>query len=176
VSDPFQLDLDALPEAARRRLIRALGFAEARMPALAREELANLPKELHEGEAARFIRLRIAELEQNWTEARTLASALAEAHPDHAEFRVNWAYAARRAPGGGLAEASAILVDAMATFPTHSIFPYNLACYAAVQGERAQALILFLKAYTLTPEVLAMALEDEDLRELWDELAALDDD
>ena len=161
-----------MPEETRRLLIRAQGFAEARMPRLARAELAQIPPPHRHTFACLNVVLEIAQAEKDWEEARRAAESLAKRFPDQAEYRGAWAYAARRSTG--IAEARVILTRAVADFPDQVIFVYNLACYAAVSGEGPSAVALFLKAYAMDRSVLAMGLDDEDLQSIQDVLIQLE--
>lgn len=169
---PLQVELENMPEEVRRTLIRAQGFAEARMPRLARAELAEIPPPHRHTFACLNVALEIAQAEKNWEEARRAAETLANRFPAQAEYRGAWAFAARRS--SGLDEARAILTRAVADFPDEVIFVYNLACYAAVAGETPSAVALFLKAYAKDSGVLAMGLEDEDLVSIQDVLIQLE--
>ena len=63
-----------------------------------------------------------------------------------------------------------ILVDAEAKFPTEPAIPYNLACYYCQLGEIENAKRYLRQAFEIDPNWRKAALEDEDLKPLWDSL------
>jgi hypothetical protein len=63
-----------------------------------------------------------------------------------------------------------ILVDAEAKFPREAAIPYNLACYCCQLGEIEKAKRYLKKAFKIDLNWRMAALEDEDLRPLWDSL------
>lgn len=81
-----------------------------------------------------------------------------------------WAYATHRADSIELARI--ILVNAIERMPDVAIFLYNLACYICQLGDLEKAKELLHTAVKLDPKLRIMALDDEDLRPLWDSLAS----
>jgi hypothetical protein len=63
-----------------------------------------------------------------------------------------------------------ILLNAQATFPKEAAIPYNLACYYCQLGEIETAKRYLKKAFEIDLNWRKAALEDEDLKPLWDSL------
>ena len=63
-----------------------------------------------------------------------------------------------------------ILVDAEAEFPREPAIPYNLACYYCQLGEMEKAKRYLKDAFEIDLNWRKAALDDEDLRPLWDSL------
>ena len=64
-----------------------------------------------------------------------------------------------------------ILLDAKAKFPKEATIPYNLACYYCQLGEMEKAKCHLKKAFEIDLNWRKAALEDEDLKPLWNCLA-----
>lgn len=118
------------------------------------------------------IKWQIRVAEKEWPDALEIASKMREVAPDQLSGYIAHAYALRRAPGGGLQPAWEALCPALERFPDAWIVPYNLACYACQLGQNQQARRLLDKALLIgnRPDVLKMALQDEDLKTLWAEI------
>ena len=155
----------ALPEDVRWRLGRIDGFLDLRMPARARKELAELPASLAGTPPVRELQLRVAFEESDWPEATRQARALVAHRPDSAQYVVQLAYATRRAEG--LAPAQFILEEAARKFPDVAVIPFNLACYECQAGRQEEAMQHLKRAFALDPAYREQALEDEDLKPLW---------
>jgi len=63
-----------------------------------------------------------------------------------------------------------ILLNAEVKFPREPAIPYNLACYYCQLGEIEKAKRYLEKAFEIDLNWRMAALEDEDLRPLWDSL------
>jgi predicted Zn-dependent protease len=172
--NPIEKEMASMPPEVSRKLVRAQGLAQARMPRLAQLEMEQVPPEHRQSRAWHFTKLEIAQAAQDWPSAYDSAAVLVESFPSQPEFRVTWAYAARRYRG--LGEAETILEEALKDFPSQPIFHYNLACYAAVDGRVDLALGRVMKAIDMEKGYLSMALEDKDLESLWDILMTLEPD
>ena len=68
-----------------------------------------------------------------------------------------------------------ILRSAAAVFPRNKLIPFNLACYACQMGRLEEAQEWLDRAFEAggRKTMKAMALEDEDLRPLWDRIRNL---
>jgi hypothetical protein len=64
-----------------------------------------------------------------------------------------------------------ILLSAEPKFPKEAAIPYNLACYYCQLGEMEKAKCYLKQAFGIDSSWRMSALEDEDLRPLWDSLA-----
>ena len=63
-----------------------------------------------------------------------------------------------------------ILLDAEAKFPREAAIPYNLACYYCQLGEIEKAKRYLKKAFEIDLNWRVVALEDDDLKPLWDSI------
>ena len=80
-------------------------------------------------------------------------------------------FATRRA--NGLNAARDILVASLPKFPREAIIYYNLACYDCQLGEIDSARQYLKQAFRIDPNWISQALEDQDLKPLWDYLGGL---
>lgn len=100
---------------------------------------------------------------------QTVAKKLTEVDPDEPQWTTSWAWATRRADS--IDQARIILVNAIGRRPNVAIFHYNLACYICQLGELKKAKVCLHRAFKLDPGLRVMALDDDDLKPLWDEIA-----
>ena len=80
------------------------------------------------------------------------------------------AYSLRRANDGGVEKAKPVLLEAAKLFPDDDMIQYNLACYCAQLGQLDATKEFLGKSYELgdAQQIKLMALDDEDLKPLWD--------
>src|SRR3954454_23044478 len=97
-----------------------------------------------------------------------MAKCLKEFEPDNVQWTISLAYATRRA--FSIEIAMEILLSAEAKFPKEAAIPYNLACYYCQLEEIGTAKSYLKKAFAIDLNWRRAALEDEDLRPLWDSL------
>ena len=117
------------------------------------------------------VRYQIYAKEKQWDSAVEVADDLVKMLPDKPFTWINLAYATRRKTGGSIPEAKKILIGAEPKFPEHYLFPYNLSCYCSQLGELEQAEQWLKKAARIdNVAVKKMAVEDPDLKPLWDSL------
>ena len=88
-----------------------------------------------------------------------------EFEPDNPEWPVQLAYATRRATS--IEAAKEILLNAESKFPKEAIISYNLACYECQLRELKKAKNYLKKAFEIDLNWRKAALEDEDLKPLW---------
>jgi Flp pilus assembly protein TadD len=81
------------------------------------------------------------------------------------------AYAVRRTDS--VEKAEVILLRAQAIHPQVAIIAFNLACYASVMGRFKEAKARLKRAIELDTELQRLAIDDEDLRPLWDWIVKL---
>jgi tetratricopeptide (TPR) repeat protein len=115
------------------------------------------------------IRVYIYSALKRWELMQTVAKKLAQHDPDNPAWSVSWAYATRRVDS--IEAARIILVSAVEQFPNVAIFHYNLACYECQLGQLEEAKARLRRAFELESHYRIMALEDEDLKPLWDSLS-----
>ncbi len=80
------------------------------------------------------------------------------------------AYAIRRA--NSIQAAKDILLKAEPRFPKEAVIKYNLACYSCQLGDLEAAKNYLKRAFNIDLRWRLQALEDEDLKALWDSLQA----
>lgn len=149
----------------------ALGYLELGMIDDARAELASLsPQAAGEAETLMLL-LQLAHTTEQWEEARRLARELRDRQPDAPEWAVMLAFATRRCES--LPAARRILVEAAGQFPKEAVIHFNLACYACQLGEMPTARDHLVRALDLDRSYLDLALEDEDLAPMHDQLQAM---
>jgi len=94
--------------------------------------------------------------------------------PDRAQGWLDKAFSLRRANDGGVEKAKTVLLEAAKLFPDDDMIQYNLACYCAQMGQLDAAQEHLDKSYELgdAKQIKLMALDDEDLKPLWEGEAA----
>jgi len=112
---------------------------------------------------------------RQWEAALAAARELLLAGPDRASGWLHQAYALRRAADGGLAQAREALKPAAEKFPKEPVIPFNLACYACQLGQLDEARAWVKRAMKVggKESIKLMALADEDLKPLWQEIAGI---
>jgi hypothetical protein len=153
---------------AQRVMQRADGFLDLMLWERARAELENLPAEWRESLLHYQLLLRLAFGEEDWKSAAAWADALRKGDPNVPDYWVQFAYATRREHDIGTARE--ILVEAIEKFPSEPVIPYNLACYACSTGDIHLARKYLRAAFGLEQGYRDLALEDEDLESMWDEI------
>lgn len=158
-----------------RTLQAAQGWLELGLPAEARAELDAISPAQRQHPAVLDTRWMICAALKNWDAAVTVAEDLITQSPEDANGWLHRAYALRRASDGGLAKAQEALLPAADKFPDESVIPYNLSCYACQlqQLEAARAWLQRALQVGKKAEIKTMALADEDLQPLWDEIRQL---
>jgi Flp pilus assembly protein TadD len=167
--------MTSLPPPHHHTLNAAFGWLELGLPAEAQAELSRLPEEMRTLPEALHAQFAIHARNAAWDAAFLVGETHVRLHPADAAAWIHRAYAARRKPGGTLAEAFAALQPALERFPDESIIPYNLACYCAQQGQATEAWTWLERAARVgEPEIIRrMALADDDLRPLWPRIPQL---
>ena len=147
-----------------------MGWLELGLPAEAGEEIARIAPELLDHPDILEVRWEICVAGKRWETGLELAERLLSVAPDRSSGWIHRAYALRRVPGGGLEMASDALRPAFEKFPSVSVIPYNLACYAAQSDRLDDALDWLRKAIKAEGDAAAikkLALADSDLEPLW---------
>ena len=137
--------------------------------ALALEEIEPEDKTRTEVLGARVV-LYIAA--KKWDMAAAVASHLVKVEPENEAWWINLAYSVRRSEG--IEKAEAILLRAQAIHPKVAMIAFNLACYASVTGRMEDAKERLRHAIELDKDIRGLALDDEDLKPLWDWIAGLE--
>lgn len=112
---------------------------------------------------------------KEWEAALEVAQLQLRYQPDQSCGWLHHAYALRRASRGGLIMAWGALLPAALKFPKEPVIAYNLACYACQLKDLDKAREWLERAVMAggREEIRNMALADEDLQQLWPEIAAL---
>jgi Flp pilus assembly protein TadD len=112
---------------------------------------------------------------KQWEVALEVARKLVSRAPKRASGWLNQAYALRRSASGGLVQAWEALIPAAEKFPKEPTVFYNLSCYAC-QMDRLDDAREWLQRALKTgkkDKIKLMALEDADLKPLWEEIRGL---
>jgi len=146
----------------------AVGYVELGMFVEADAELDKIDPFCRAAPEVLAVRIEIYRGLKKWELMQQIAKRLKEFQPDNVQWTISLAYATRRA--FSIDVAMEILIDAEAKFPREPAIPYNLACYCCQLGEMETAKRYLKKAFEIDLNWRMAALEDEDLRPLWDSL------
>ena len=134
------------------------------------EELANLPPEFRSNDVVFALRIEIFQGLKLWEAGRMLAESLAKRSPENPDWWLSWSFSLRREQS--VEAARFVLRKAAAIHPDVALIAYNLACYASVRGEIAEAMELLKRAFALDGKFREMAVEDPDLDPVADSIRA----
>jgi hypothetical protein len=154
--------------AFKRHLAAASGYLELELAQEANAELDEIEPEQRADWRVLGLRVGVYQQLAAWELLCETARHLSTNRPEEPQWIIALAYATRRSLG--LQEALAVLAQVADRFPDEPIIRYNLACYAAQLGHLHSARARLVEAITLTPKCRDIALKDEDLKPLWDEL------
>ncbi len=148
----------------------ACGYAQLGMFLDANEELEKVDP--YKRTAPEILALHVAIYRglKKWELMAAISKRLAEFQPDDVQWMVSFAYAVRRA--NSIEAAKEILLEAEQKFPKEAIIKYNLACYFCQLGNLESAREYLKRTFEINPNWRLQALEDEDLKPLWDSLRA----
>jgi Flp pilus assembly protein TadD len=104
--------------------------------------------------------------------AAAVAGHLVKIEPENANWWINLAYATRRCES--VEEAQAILLRARELHHENAMIEFNLACYASVTGRMEEAKARLKRAIEFDKAIRRLALNDEDLKPLWDWIGTLE--
>jgi tetratricopeptide (TPR) repeat protein len=150
----------------------AIGWLGLRAPAEAVVELDRISAAQQRHADVLEIRwVALAELKR-WDDALPVAQAVTEVAPERVWGWLHRAYSLRRATGGGLPAAWDALLPAQKKFPKDATVVFNLACYACQLNRLDDARQWLRRAREIGGEekIKEMALADDDLKPLWDEI------
>ena len=108
---------------------------------------------------------------EKWDMAEVAARHMAKVAPEEPGWWVHWAYATRRSRS--IEDAKNILLDAEVKHPQDANIQFNLGCYACQLGDLKEAKSRVAAAISLDPQFRLAALDDEDLKPLWDDFAVI---
>jgi hypothetical protein len=118
------------------------------------------------------VRWAICAHEESWEEGLVIARAEMDSAPNRSSGWLHQAYALRRIPDGSVKKAWEALLPAFDKFPKEPFISYNLSCYAC-QMQQLEAARVWLKRALFIggkDKMKQRALEDPDLKPLWEEI------
>jgi Flp pilus assembly protein TadD len=138
----------------------------------ARAELAKISAENQNHPDVLEVRWTICAQEKQWRNALEIAEQELKIAPGESSGWLHRAYALRRVNEGGLSLAWDALLPAAEKFPAEPVIAYNLSCYACQlqQLDLARTWLQRAVAAGKKDAVKKMALADEDLQPLWEEI------
>jgi tetratricopeptide (TPR) repeat protein len=148
----------------------ACGYAQLGMFLDANEELEKIDPYCRAAPEILALRVAIYRGLKKWELMAAISKRLVAFQPDDVQWTVSFAYAIRRA--NSIQAAKDILLNAESKFPKDGIIKYNLACYFCQMGQIETAKNYLRKAFEIDSNWRVAALEDEDLKRLWDSLQA----
>jgi predicted Zn-dependent protease len=163
-------------EPPHTHIIRASeGWIELGNAKEAAAELDLLPLELQQHPDVIELRWSIEAHSGRWETALSHARALVKLAPERASGWLHQAYALRRVTAGGLKKAWEALLPAASKFPKEATIPYNLSCYACQMDQLDAARVWLKRAAAVAgkKQIREMALLDQDLEPLWEEIRQL---
>lgn len=151
---------------AETHLSYALGYLQLELVDEAREELSALNADFLATPPALAVRLEVAMADSAWDEVIALAPELVGHDATQERPWVAWAYALRERER--LAEAQETLMAGARLIRDPSpLVAYNLACYACLLGEPAEASRLLAGVFARDKSWRAVARDDPDLAPLF---------
>jgi tetratricopeptide (TPR) repeat protein len=156
-------------------LSAAMGWLGLGQPTEAAIELAMISSEYEGHPDVLEVRWVIYVQRQKWQSALQAARTLVQTAPERSSGWLHQAYALRRLPEGGLQKAWDALLPAYNQFPKEATIPYNLSCYACQLQQLEEARLWLQRALKIgnKDRIKEMALDDPDLKPLWDEIRQL---
>jgi Flp pilus assembly protein TadD len=103
---------------------------------------------------------------KNWDLLIAVARELARLTPKNDQGWIQWAYALREL--GRVAEAKAVLLQAEPIHAKCAVLHYNMACYECLLGDIPEARRRLAVACKMGQEWKKAALDDPDLKAIWD--------
>src|SRR5262245_4554531 len=147
----------------------AVGYVELGMFQEANNQLENIdPFNRAAPEVLASVRIAVYHGLKKWELMREVAKRLADFQPDDVQWTISLAYATRRSHS--IETAKEILLEAESRFTKEGIIKYNLACYCCQLEDIENAKNYLKEAFELDLNWRRAALEDEDLKPLWDSL------
>jgi hypothetical protein len=153
----------------------AIGWLGLGCAGEARAELVKISAVSQKHSDVLEVRWAICAHERQWSNALEIAEQELKFAPDESSGWLHRAYALRRVSGGGLAQAWDALLPAAEKFPAEPVIAYNLSCYACQlqQFDVARDWLNRAVAAGKKDAIKKMALDDDDLQPLWEEIKDL---
>jgi len=149
-------------------LRRANGYRLLAMFEDAELELCKIPEEERSRDAVLAMRVALFQDWGRWNKMLEAAALLRNRNPEDADWWIAEAYAMRRCRS--IEEARQVLLKGEENHPEEPCIQYNLGCYACVLGDRPEAVSRVRLAMSKDPSYEEMALLDDDLQEVRDDL------
>ena len=146
----------------------AVGYVELGMFQDANDQLENIDPFNRAAPEVLAVRFAIYHGLKKWELMTEIAKRLVEFQPNDVQWTISLAYATRRADS--IQEAKEILLNAESKFPKEGIIKYNLACYCSQLQDIENAKNYLKKAFEIDLNWRLAALDDDDLKPLWDSL------
>ena len=150
------------------RLQPFYGYLELGLFDDANEELESLPNELKPHPEVLLARLDMFMILKRWEEGVLLGQSLCGIWPRHPDFWFKTAFCLHELRR--TVEARQTLLNAPAPIRDIALYSYNLACYEAQLGDLKRAKELLTVACKKEPIFRHEALDDPDLKPIWDSL------
>ena len=157
-----------LEQPDRQHCQAAAGYVELGMFLEANTELDKIDPFNRAAPEVLALRIEIYRGLANWELMQEIAKRLADFQPDDVQWTISLAYATRRADS--IHAAKEFLLNAEPKFPKEAAIKYNLACYFCQAGDIQNAKNYLKRAFEIDLNLRTAALEDEDLRVLWESL------
>jgi tetratricopeptide (TPR) repeat protein len=136
----------------------------------ANEELEQITPELKAHPKVLLVRLQIYWSKKNWEGCVEIAGAVVKLCPDIADGWIGRSYALHELKR--TQEAFDLLSLAKNKFPENHTITYNLACYCSQLNRLDEAQDWFKKAMAINEQIVKrMAIDDLDLKPLWDSMS-----
>jgi len=146
----------------------AAGYVELSMFLEANTELDKIDPFNRAAPEVLALRIAIYRGLEKWELMQEIAKRLADFQPDDIQWTISFAYATRRADS--IPAAKEVLLNAESKFPKEAAIKYNLACYFCQTGDIQNAKNYLKEAFEIDLNWRMAALEDEDLKLLWESL------
>jgi lipopolysaccharide biosynthesis regulator YciM len=146
----------------------ASGYAELGMFLEADTELDKIDPFNRAAPEVLATRLAIYRGLEKWELMLEIAKRLADFQPNDIQWTISLAYAIRRTDS--IQAAKEVLLNAESMFSKEAAIKYNLACYFCQTGDIQKAKNYLQKVFEIDLNWRTAALEDEDLKLLWESL------
>lgn len=156
----------------QRHLVAAQGWLELGLPLEANEELEKITPQLRAHPDVLEVRWHIYANEQKWEACVDIANAIIKLAPEKSGGWIHRSFAMHELKRTQEAFDQLLLVADK--FPKVWTIPYNLACYSSVLRQFDEAQNWLKRAIAVDEKtVKRAAVEDEDLKPLWDSLGGI---
>lgn len=153
----------------QRHLESAEGWLDLGLHLEANAELEKITPQLRDHPDVLELRWHVCAKEKKWEACIHIATAIINFAPDRSDGWIHRSFALHEIKR--TQEAYDELLPAVDNFPNVWTVPYNLACYASMLHQFDEALKWLKQALMVDKQtVKAAAIEDEDLKPLWDNL------